>query len=773
MGHAQQKHAALDALREKLEHDPALGKDSAVQTQLLQLAGDPATATDALSAMALLEPPVGADLLYEVWTSTSVRTDTTELARALLYSTDVRPKASPALGVALDLRVAETCAEYQAILPKALTDGDHRALHVLTKLNGKRGLRPEESRSTATLPPARKGRRADRDHQRRQEPPRAELCESVTRSRLVARSRARRRRLRAHGPLSVTIPKKKGKMVGWSRATSRRVAAFGVADRTRGRCADGSGDFLARVDFVVLQYRRRWKRPSSRNHELCKTKSVLPCTTATHMTSTLNTRVGILSTLAAASLFACGQGQATATASTTGGSSMTAASAGSGADASAGSSSAGSGAGGLGAGSAGSGTGGTGGTTATGVPVSLGSIVPLFDASTPLEPEIFFDRGDAVVTKWGDRARDRHAREDQFQSYDHYLPHYWEDRTDRLIFVDKVGKGGSTIDVSWVTEWKLDKLPEFRAWYNGTGSVAQYTGNYAPRFTVEGPGTYDNDHNKIDSSGVQYKYTYTITSAFTLNKQEVPLAVGEFMEIEVSQFLDTPPVGRDNYYGTVFLYEVGKGGMVPWYTVGDFADQSSERENSHKLDEKAWSGGRTTLPYNYSDEPENHFMQMATNLSPVNAQPFVRGRRVHHTSMLDGTHDESVENGIFTELTNLVGPNFVNRSCDSCHTRNGRAPVADIGQPLEKWVFKVAAADGGKDPLIGSVLQPNLASGGTSSEGSVSIAQWGRECRRSALARVRAQRPAPGAVFRAARASIGRSRFARGRTNPPSSRCKT
>jgi hypothetical protein len=143
-GHTQQKRAVASALREKLEHDPALGKDSAVQTQLLQLAGDPATATDALSAMAQLEPPVGADLLYEVWTGTSVRTDTTELARALLYSTDVRPKASPALAVALELRVAETCAQYQAILPKALTDGDHRALHLLTKLYGKRGCGPKK-----------------------------------------------------------------------------------------------------------------------------------------------------------------------------------------------------------------------------------------------------------------------------------------------------------------------------------------------------------------------------------------------------------------------------------------------------------------------------------------------------------------------------------------------------------------------------------------------------------------------------------------------------
>jgi CxxC motif-containing protein (DUF1111 family) len=354
-------------------------------------------------------------------------------------------------------------------------------------------------------------------------------------------------------------------------------------------------------------------------------------------------------------------------------------------------------------------------------------IVPLFDAMTKLDPEIHYETADAVVTKWGDRGRDRHAREDEFQSYDHYLPHYWQIRTARYILTDHVTKGGSTIDLEWVTEWELDKLPEFRAWYNGNGSVAQYTGNYGPLIKKEGPGTYDNDLKKTSDEGTQFKYTYTISKAIALDGKESPLAVGQFMEIEASQFLNfdvaNKPIGRDNYYGTVFLYAIGTGGMVPWYTVGDWADKSSERENSHKLDEKAWLGGRTTLPYQYSDEPENHFMQMATNLSPLDAQPFVRGRRVHHTNMTDGSHDESAENETYTELVGLAGPNYVNTSCDGCHKRNGRAPVADVGVPLDKWVFKVAGADGKKDPLIGSVLQPQGA-GGSQGEGKVSIAQW-------------------------------------------------
>lgn len=349
-------------------------------------------------------------------------------------------------------------------------------------------------------------------------------------------------------------------------------------------------------------------------------------------------------------------------------------------------------------------------------------VVPLYDDATVLEPEILFDRGDAIVTRFSDRARDRHAREDQFQSYDHYLPIYWEHRTARLQMVDYVAKGGSTLEVSFVTEWQLGPT-EFRAWYSGQGTVAAYSGNYGAQFAVEGPGTYDNDHNKVSDDGTQYKYSYTIESAILLDGQVVPLQVGQTMEFENSLFLEAPPRGRANYYGTTFLYEVGGGGVVPWYTRGQFEDPASERENSYPLDEAAWLGGRTTLPYMYSDEPDNHFMQMATNLSSVNGQAFVLGRRVHHTDMLTGAHDEGPDNGVFDELVDLAGPYYVNLSCDTCHTRNGRAPVAALHEPLDKWVFKVGAADGGPDPTIGAVLQPSSTAGGPG-EGQVSIAQW-------------------------------------------------
>jgi hypothetical protein len=142
---SERRLQTAQALRRKVEAEPALARDKGVQGELLKQAADAETAREALAAMAALEGPLGADLLYEVWTGTPARNDVTELARALVYSTDVRRKASPALAVALDLRQAETCEQFQVALPKALKDGDRRSLHLLVKLGNKRGCGPKKS----------------------------------------------------------------------------------------------------------------------------------------------------------------------------------------------------------------------------------------------------------------------------------------------------------------------------------------------------------------------------------------------------------------------------------------------------------------------------------------------------------------------------------------------------------------------------------------------------------------------------------------------------
>ena len=131
-----------------------------------------------------------------------------------------------------------------------------------------------------------------------------------------------------------------------------------------------------------------------------------------------------------------------------------------------------------------------------------------------------------------------------------------------------------------MSEWKLS-IAEFRAWYLGRGTVATYSGNYAAGFTEEGRAP-SMRRTLVSNAGDQYRYRFTIENALTLDGQVVPLEVGQRMEIELSQFLDAPPRGRANYYGTTFLYRVGEGGMVPWETRGRFEDPASDRENSSR-----------------------------------------------------------------------------------------------------------------------------------------------------------------------------------------------
>jgi hypothetical protein len=130
---------AARALQRSLERDPGLIQESKTLSEVRRFSENPETARTVLAAMAALPAPMSADLLYEVWTGTIERTESTELARTLLLSKDVRPKASPALAVALDLRLAQRCEDAKAILPRAIQDGDRRTLPLVIKLQRKYG----------------------------------------------------------------------------------------------------------------------------------------------------------------------------------------------------------------------------------------------------------------------------------------------------------------------------------------------------------------------------------------------------------------------------------------------------------------------------------------------------------------------------------------------------------------------------------------------------------------------------------------------------------
>jgi len=140
----QREVARVALLRQKLTRDPGLFKDAATLTELRRAAEDPLTAPDALGAMAEAPGPLSADLLYEMWTGTVVRNGATELARSLVFSKEVRAKASPELAIALDLRIAETCEQNQQLLPRVLEKGDRRSLALLAKLARRFGCGPNK-----------------------------------------------------------------------------------------------------------------------------------------------------------------------------------------------------------------------------------------------------------------------------------------------------------------------------------------------------------------------------------------------------------------------------------------------------------------------------------------------------------------------------------------------------------------------------------------------------------------------------------------------------
>ncbi|WP_295802893.1 di-heme oxidoredictase family protein [uncultured Microbulbifer sp.] len=367
------------------------------------------------------------------------------------------------------------------------------------------------------------------------------------------------------------------------------------------------------------------------------------------------------------------------------------------------SSSSGGGSGSGSSGGSGGSSSGSGGSSSGGT--DLGSIVPLYDGSTPLEPVSQYETATALVTRFSDRARDRHAKEDHFQAYDHYLSFYWEDRTASVEIIDEVAKGGNTVRMNVRTQFKLsDTEAENRWFYRGVGTVAEYCDNGV--MTV------------VD------QYHYFKERSFNCRENR-PIQVGDKLEFEISQFLDASvPNGRANYYGSTFLYIVGEG-LVPWDVGG--ATPFGGTKDSVKIPQSAWLGGDTTIHALSSGETDNHFMQMATNTGYDNAQPFMRGRRVLHTSAVDGVHDEKpIENPPLQDLIGLAGPHYISHSCGSCHERNGRAAPPPVGEPLQKWTVKVADASGKPHPNLGAALQPKARDGAVS-EGSVSIASWSEQ----------------------------------------------
>jgi CxxC motif-containing protein (DUF1111 family) len=351
---------------------------------------------------------------------------------------------------------------------------------------------------------------------------------------------------------------------------------------------------------------------------------------------------------------------------------------------------------------------------------SPSDIIALFNSFTPLEPATTVDTPTARYTYIADRVRDRHAREDGvlFRKYDHYLSWYWEQRVANVEIIDRVGKAGQPQHITFnYTTHDLLNPAEFRTFFRGIGTVAEYNNNQIATFVGSNPSATPGE--------TDYNYTATITQ--NANEGNRTLLPGDRVEIEISMFLNGPRHGRLNYYGTTLLYIVGQG-IVPWVQGNDVGlnggiiGNVNQSLDSYPMSTNGWLGGLTTLPYQYSNEPEHRFKQLAGNISPASGLPFMLGRRLHHTDFGNGVHSEP-DNPVFTEHIGKLGPKFIAPSCVECHVNNGRALPAPVGTPLTKWVFKVGSdTNGTAHPTLGNVLQPQSSSG--PNEGIVAIASY-------------------------------------------------
>jgi CxxC motif-containing protein (DUF1111 family) len=346
---------------------------------------------------------------------------------------------------------------------------------------------------------------------------------------------------------------------------------------------------------------------------------------------------------------------------------------------------------------------------------------PLFTASTPLQPDPVIETSTAKITHLADRARDRHAREGigfllrdgpavaAAYKYDHYLSFYWEQRVAQIEIIDEVAKGGSKVVFNFTTQVQLNPA-EFRTFFNINSPLSGYHNNQSDYLNAGVTLVSSNPSTRYPGE-TDFNYTATVNQKFPENR---PLQLGDRMEIELSQFLLNPRNGRNNYYGTTFLYVVGRG-IVPWYAK-DWEAATNKvvgvtSFDSYALPEETWLGGLTTLPYQYSNEPEHRFKQMAGNISSENGQPYMLGRRIHHTDFLTGAHSEP-GNPVFTNHAGKVGPQFVTRSCVACHVNNGRSLLPPVGSVLSQAVVKVgSSADGAHHPVLGEQLHPFSTTG--------------------------------------------------------------
>ena len=130
---------ALASLEAALRSEPSLMQEASFRQLARRLGEHPEAAERALAAVAGAAGSFGADLLFEIWSSTPDRTVATRAARKWLDTPRLRERASEPLRLALQAREVESCEEAKALLAALADEGDERSVRPLERWRRRRG----------------------------------------------------------------------------------------------------------------------------------------------------------------------------------------------------------------------------------------------------------------------------------------------------------------------------------------------------------------------------------------------------------------------------------------------------------------------------------------------------------------------------------------------------------------------------------------------------------------------------------------------------------
>jgi len=373
----------------------------------------------------------------------------------------------------------------------------------------------------------------------------------------------------------------------------------------------------------------------------------------------------------------------------------------------------------------------------TGNPPDPVGVVPLFPEGTQVTETIQAVEADGtLVTYMGMRPTERHARErgepwdapDQGPGrYLTFPSFYFQNRTFGLVIRDEVPAGRSKITFTLRVNDGIFDGTTFSLFRNaGDPNVRDY--GWALNYGFGNPKFVNQDNYPLPiciAGQPDADCQFSVDTNWRTDPHST-LKVGDPVELAPAPRLkynaDGSAVvdgGGARYYSFEQLYVAGVG-LRPWYGIAPNLD-------SAPLPPETLSGGQTSLSYNYSEEPMRVFQQMANNIGIQNTKRFVEGRRLFHTSFVDGRHSEHPEsNPVFSTHAAQLGPRYNQVSCIGCHALNGRTAAPAAGAVFAGTVLTgTAGADGKRvpDPTYGlNVLQK--ASAGGAADYSVNVQSY-------------------------------------------------